>query len=242
MQLDNLRQELRGHINHEKAEFLPYFFKTGPGQYGEGDRFLGVVVPDIRKTARAFQGIPLEEVVELLRSQWHEERMCALLILADKYKQATNNDNGHEDERRIFDLYLSNTEYINNWDLVDLTAPDIVGRYVYEHPAEQKTLFKLAKSVHLFERRISVISTFWFVKLGEPEPTLTIVESLLGDKEDLMHKATGWMLREVYKRVDEGVVEQFLRTHYARLPRTALRYAIEKMPEPKRQAFLRGEF
>ncbi|MCL2869887.1 DNA alkylation repair protein [Candidatus Saccharibacteria bacterium] len=269
MDLESLKAELRTYINPGKAEFLPYFFKTGPGQYGEGDKFLGVVMPDSRKVAKQFQGMALKDVEELLHSPWHEERMVALLILVEKYKKANKMGrssrhselvsesglkilkqvqddsvsiwNGNECGQ-IYNLYLDNTQFINNWDLVDLSAPGIVGRYVFDHREELPRIIKLTSSPLLWNRRVAMLASFYFIKNGEVEPALTIVEKLLNDKEDLIHKATGWMLREIYKRIDEQIVEDFIKQHYHDMPRTTLRYAIERMPEEKRKRFLKGEF
>lgn len=236
MNVQKLETELRNHASPEKAAFLPYFFKTGPGEYGEGDRFLGVAVPSIRRVAKAFQGIALAEVEQLLHSEWHEERMCALLVLITKFKEQP------ELRNEVYEFYLANTQFINNWDLVDLSAPDIVGCHVYDSPAELPIFDKLASSKLLWDRRIAMVGSYHFIKRGEPGLTLALAKKLLSDREDLMHKATGWMLREVYKRIDETLVEQFLQENYAATPRTTLRYAIERMPEAKRQAYLRGTF
>ena len=206
------------------------FFKTGPGEYGEGDVFVGVRVPAIRKVAKEFQSLPLSEVVRLLHSKIHEERLAALVILVLQAAQG----NG-ETRTQVYDLYLANTKYINNWDLVDLSAPQLVGRYL--EARSRRPLYRLATSSWLWDRRISILATFHFIRQGDFGDTFTIAEMLLADKEDLIHKAVGWMLREVGKR-DQAVLESFLDKHCPIMPRTMLRYAIEKFPDKKRQGYL----
>ncbi len=217
----------------EKAKILRRFFKTGPGEYGEGDIFIGVQVPVIREVAREFQDLSLSQATRLLRSKIHEERLTALLICVMKFAK------GGKDERaRIFTLYLKNTRYINNWDLVDLSAAKIVGAFLADRPKD--VLYRLAHSSSLWERRITIVSTFHFIRQNKFAETLKIAEILLYDKEDLIHKAVGWMLREVGKR-DQACEERFLAKHYKRMPRTMLRYAIERFSESKRQAYLQGK-
>jgi 3-methyladenine DNA glycosylase AlkD len=206
------------------------FFKTGPGQYGEGDRFVGVRVPVIRKVAREFQSLALREIRTLLHSDIHEERLLALLILVAQFQR------GNDDlQRRIFDLYLANTACVNNWDLVDLSAPPIVGGYLATRP--RSLLYRLTRSSSLWERRIAVLATFHFIRQGDRDDTLRVAEMLLQDPEDLIHKAVGWMLREVGKR-DLAAEEEFLKQHGRAMPRTMLRYAIERFPEWKRRGYL----
>lgn len=229
-------KELRGYINSEKAATLPRFFKTGKGEYGEGDKFLGIVVPNIRKVAKQFKDLDLEGVKSLLHSEWHEERMLALLILVERFSKYPN------ERKNIFDFYLSSTRYINNWDLVDLSASDILGRYIYLHRELTPTIMDLSRSKRLFDRRISVISTFYFIKKGEAEPALYVISELLSDQQDLIQKASGWMLREIWSRVDQAIVESFIKIYHSQIPRTTLRYATEKFPDAKRRQFLRGEF
>jgi 3-methyladenine DNA glycosylase AlkD len=208
------------------------YFKTGPGQYGEGDRFLGVMVPQTRRVAREFRDLPLAGVVELLRSPWHEERRCALLLLVRRFER------GDDDERKeLFDLYLGSTAHIDSWDLVDLSAPRIVGAWLQDR--SRAPLYRLARSRRLWERRIAILATAHFIARSDFADALALSELLLDDDQDLMHKAVGWMLREVGKR-DVGVLEAFLEAHRSRMPRTALRYAIERFPEAKRRRFLRG--
>ena len=232
MNLNQVRKKLRKHASRERAKISQCFFKTGPGEYGEGDVFIGVKVPDIRGVARQSRDLPLKETCELLKSVVHEERLLALLILVLKYHK------GKEPERKtIYRLYLKNTRHINNWDLVDVTAEHVVGAYLWNR--DRKPLYRLAESRSLWERRIAILSTFHFIKKREYTDTLNIAEILIADREDLIHKAVGWMLREVGKR-DFVVEEGFLREHYKVMPRTMLRYAIERFPEATRQAYLKG--
>jgi 3-methyladenine DNA glycosylase AlkD len=211
------------------------FFKTGKGQYGEGDRFLGIRVPVLRKWVREYRAISLEDTLVLLRSPFHEARQLALLILVAKYATAGS----AAEQRGIYQSYLRHRQFINNWDLVDCSAEHVVGAYLY--PRNRKPLYRLASARSLWDRRIAVLSTFHFVKRGDFTETCAIAEMLLADREDLIHKAAGWMLREVGKR-DLEAEEAFLLTHYRRMPRTMLRYAIEKFPQEKRLAYLRGSF
>ena len=231
MHLEEARKELRKYGNKEKARFLRRFFKTGPGEYAEADVLIGVKVPDTRKVSVKFQDLPVKEVLTLLKSPIHEERLLALLILIRKYSKA----NGKEKEN-IFNLYLKHTKFINNWDLVDLSAPNIVGAFLEDK--DKRLLYKLANSRLLWERRIAILATFYFIKNKKLEETLKISELLINDKHDLIHKAVGWMLRELGKR-DRSLEELFLDKHYSVMPRTMLRYAIEKFPEDKRKKYLR---
>jgi 3-methyladenine DNA glycosylase AlkD len=230
MNAKECQTRLRSLANPRDATFLAGFFKTGPGEYGAGDRFIGLRVPIIRKVAKEFQSLPLTEVVRLLRAEIHEERLAALVILVLQTAKADG-----ETRKRVYDLYLANTRHINNWDLVDLSAPQLVGGYLQDK--SRKPLYRLAKSAWLWDRRISILATFAFIRRGDFDDTLAIAELLLGDKEDLIHKAVGWMLREVGKR-DQAILEAFLQMHYRNMPRTMLRYAIERFPEKKRQAYL----
>lgn len=231
--LQAARDALREHSNESDAKILKRFFKTGPGEYGEGDQFIGVRVPSIRRVARKFRDLPLSDLSALLQSKVHEERLLALIILTEQYRK------GGEGERaRIFNLYLRNTSHINNWDLVDASAEHIVGAYLNER--NRKPLYGLAKSESLWERRIAIMATFHFIKKGEFDETMKLAETLLADPEDLIHKAVGWMLREIGKR-DQGTEEGFLKKHYRRMPRTMLRYSIERFPENIRQNYLKGE-
>jgi 3-methyladenine DNA glycosylase AlkD len=227
MTATDLQTRLRSLGNDQDAAILAGFFKTGPGQYGEGDVFIGVRVPVIRKVAKDFKGLPLAEVEFLLHSPFHEERLAALVILV---MQAAKSDT--RAGKQIYDFYLANTRFINNWDLVDLSAPWIVGTHLAAR--SRRPLYQLAKSSWLWNRRISMLATFHFIRLGEFHDTLGIAAMLLDDHEDLMHKAVGWMLREVGKR-DVAVLEDFLERHCQKMPRTMLRYAIEKFPEKQRR-------
>lgn len=227
-----MQQRLRHFASATKARLLQRFFKTGPGEYGEGDRFLGVMVPYIRSVAKEYQDAPLSEVRKLLRSPWHEERLLALLILVSKFEA------GNEVQRKtIYTLYLKSLRSINNWDLVDLTAPKIVGPFLEKR--FRRPLYRMVRSGNLWERRIAVLATFHFIRQEDFADALLLAEALLNDEEDLMHKAVGWMLREIGKR-DEAVLKAFLRKHYRRMPRTTLRYAIERFPEAKRKKYLLG--
>jgi 3-methyladenine DNA glycosylase AlkD len=232
MTVDQIRLKIRKLKDDQRAQGLQRFFKTGPGQYGEGDVFLGIRVPDLRSLAREHRTARLSEIKQLLKSRFHEERVLALMMLVHAYSKGDQ-----EAKRKIYDLYLKSTRFINNWDLVDLSAHHIVGHYLSDKSKEP--LYRLAKSESLWERRIAIIATAFFIKRGEFAETLKISKLLLSDKEDLIHKAVGWMLREVGKR-DLGTEERFLIAHYKRMPRTMLRYAIEKFPEPRRQMYLKG--
>ena len=220
---------MRKLANPEKAKILAGFFKTGKGEYGEGDIFLGIQVPDTRKVAKSYLHLDDNAIRELLESKIHEHRLAALLILVEKYRKSDE-----KQKKKIADFYLANTDRINNWDLVDLSADKILGEYLYDKNDKEKSiLYELAKSSNLWERRIAMISTFAFIKKGKFEDTFKIAEILFGDKHDLIHKAVGWMLRELGKRNQEAE-EKFLKKHYKKMPRTALRYAIERFDEKKK--------
>ena len=224
-----------------KAKNLQWFFKTKPGQYGHGDKFLGLVVPKSRLIVKKYaKSCSFSDIEKLIKNQWHEVRLISLLLLIEKFKKANT-----QEKEQFFRFYLANTEFINNWDLVDLSAPNIVGTYLLEKMSiEESTILlsSLAKSDNLWEKRIGIISTFAFIKNGEPIITLDIAKILLNDKEDLIQKATGWMLRELGKRCDQILLESFLQKDnlYKAMPRTMLRYAIEKFPEELRQKYLKG--
>jgi 3-methyladenine DNA glycosylase AlkD len=228
-----IRKELHALASPETATNLQRFFKTGPGQYGEGDVFLGIKVPPLRALAKQHVDADLDTVVALLNSRYHEERMFALLLLMQFYQRATP-----EDQTAAYDLYLGYTLHINNWDLVDVSAPHIVGCHLQDR--SRKVLHKLARSSMLWERRIAILSTLHFIRLHDFDDTLRIAKILLRDEHDLMHKAVGWMLREVGKR-DLATEEDFLKLHYRAMPRTMLRYAIERFPETKRKKYLSGK-
>jgi 3-methyladenine DNA glycosylase AlkD len=214
------------------AQVLHRFFKTGPGQYGKGDVFLGLKVPQLRRLARDYQGLPHAESEVLLASPFHECRLLSLLLLVRAFVQGEA-----ATQKAVYDLYLRNTARINNWDLVDASAEHIVGGYLRD--CSRKPLYRLAGSQSLWERRISILATFHFLKFGDFAETLGIAEKLLADPHDLIHKAVGWMLREIGKR-NPVVEERFLTEHYQRMPRTMLRYAIERFPEGRRRQYLKG--
>ncbi len=226
-------REIKNLKNPEKAKILSRFFKTGKGEYGEGDKFLGITVPLQRQlVGKYFEKLSLTEIASLLESSYHEERLIALLILVKKF------ENGSEKEKKkICQLYLKNIKQINNWDLVDLSAPNILGSFLLKK--DRKILYKLARSKNIWERRIAIISTFEFIKNGEYKDTFELIALLLEDKEDLIHKACGWMLREVGKKCNEKTEENFLDKYYQQMPRTMLRYAIERFPENKRKKYLK---
>ena len=216
--------------NKEDARFLQGFFKTGVGQYGEGDIFLGIRVPAIRKLAKEYNDLPLKEILPLLKSPYHEVRLFALILFVNAFAKGDDST-----QKKIYDLYLANTRHINNWDLVDLSAPNIVGAFLMER--SRKPLYQLAKSKTLWEQRIAVLATFYFIKNNQFTDALKIAGILLRDKEDLIHKAVGWMLREVGKR-DIDCAETFLQKHCRTMPRTMLRYAIERFTPAKRRKYM----
>lgn len=226
--------ELQSVASTEKAAHLSRFFKTGPGEYGEGDRFLGIPVPLTRNIAKANIDTPLEELQILLHSPWHEARLCAFLILVERFKKKKTTD---EERCNIYQFYLKNTRHCNNWDLVDLSCPTIVGGYLL-HQTDRSLLYRLAESDNLWEQRIAIVSTIALIRHDQFDDTLALSRKLMNHKHDLMHKAVGWMLREIGKR-NRDVLSEFLDEYATRLPRTALRYAIEHYPEEERQAFLR---
>ena len=237
MTLQELKKELKNKSKKEKAKLLQGFFKTGQGEYGEGDIFLGVIVPETRKTAIKFKSLPLSSIEELLKSKIHEERLCALLLLVHNYNQAKKN-NDEKTKQEIYDFYLNSTNHINNWDLVDLSCHQIVGDYLKDK--DKSILYHLSKSNNLWERRIAVISTAAFIRDNNFTDTINLSEILLKDKHDLIHKAVGWMLREMGKR-DLKPLLSFLNKHYKQMPRTMLRYSIEKLPEKQRKQYLNGK-
>lgn len=225
--------ELQSIGSSEKAVHLSRFFKTGPGQYGEGDRFLGVMVPYSRAIAKANKAMPLEEVQLLLESSWHEARLCALLILVYRFKERKITE---EEREQIYSFYIKNARRCNNWDLVDLSCRDIVGEYLVDK--DRSILYRLADSENLWEQRIAIVATWAFIRRLDFNDTLALAERLMAHKHDLMHKAVGWMLREVGKK-DRETLTNFLEKNATQLPRTTLRYAIEHYPEPQRQYFLK---
>jgi 3-methyladenine DNA glycosylase AlkD len=228
-----IRTRLRSLADPAIAEHSARFFKTGPGDYGAGDRFLGIRVPTVRKLVREFRTAPLRAVLPLLRSAHHEERLLALLMMVDRFERGTEDARGS-----IYEQYLAHTpRYVNNWDLVDTSAPQIVGAYLEFR--DRGRLHELARGASLWERRIAIIATFRYIRRRDYADALAIAKRLLADGEDLIHKAAGWMLREIGNR-DRAVLESFLRTHHAAMPRTMLRYAIEKLPQMRRRQYLAG--
>jgi 3-methyladenine DNA glycosylase AlkD len=216
----------------ETADHSKRFFKTGPGQYGEGDVFVGVRVPELRRLAKKYRDIKPAQVQALLRSDIHEVRLLALIIMTQQFQ------NGDATQKKeIFHLYLHNMDVVNNWDLVDISSHHIVGAYLMDR--DESLLYQLAQSESLWQRRIAIIATYYFIKHNRFQETLKISKILLFDEEDLIHKAVGWMLREIGKR-DVALEENFLKKHYHQMPRTMLRYAIEKFPEARRQQYLKG--
>lgn len=229
--INDIKRDLRNYANRKLAEHSQVFFKTGEGEYGEGDKFLGITVPNSRKVANKYKSIGLNDVQLLLSSKHHEERLVALLILINKYEKGSQNV-----KQQIFDLYLKNTHHINNWDLVDVSAYKIVGKHLLK--SNRKILYSLSASTSLWERRISIIATYEFIKQNDFKDTLKLAKRFINDTEDLIHKAVGWMLREIGKR-DINTVDKFLNENYEKMPRVMLRYAIEKFSDKERQEYLK---
>ena len=233
MSAQDVSLALKQLINKEKSAFLPKFFKTGKGEYGEHDLFIGVVVPDTRKVAKQFKDLQLTEVLKLLQSKIHEERLCALFILVQQFEK------GNEKRKQeIYELYSKSTKYVNNWDLVDSSASKIIGSYLINK--DWQVLKKLALSTDIWQKRIAIIATWAFIYQKDEKPTFVIAEILLADKHDLIHKAVGWMLREVGEKISIEKEEQFLKKHYKIMPRTMLRYAIEKFPNELKHQYMIG--
>jgi 3-methyladenine DNA glycosylase AlkD len=228
--------DLKGLASAGKAAELQRFFKTGPGDYAEGDVFMGVIVPQTRKVAALYKDLPLTEIAKLTNSDIHEVRLCGLIILTNQFKKSRDIN----EKKKFFNFYLKELKAgnVNNWDLVDVTAPTL-GEYLLQLEDPMTVLNKLAKSKSLWERRVSVVFTFAFLRAGDLEPTYEMAERHLGDKHDLMHKAVGWLLREMGKR-DPSLLRNFLKEHCHEMPRTALRYSIEKFSESERQRWLKG--
>ena len=226
-----LKKEVKKLANPERAKASLWYFKTGPGEYGEGDKFLGLTVPQSRVFAQKYKNLSFKEISQLLKSMFHEERLIALLILVHNFQHGDD-----KTKQKIYNFYLKNTRYVNNWDLVDLSADKIVGAHLFNKKTD--ILFKLAHSKNLWARRIAIISTFQFIKNNRYNTTLRLARLLLKDRHDLMHKAVGWMLREIGKR-DKKILVKFLNQNYAQMPRTALRYAIERLSDPERQDWLK---
>jgi 3-methyladenine DNA glycosylase AlkD len=232
--MQTVQREIRSLANREVAIQSQRFFKTKRGEYGFGDFFLGVRMPVIRQLAKKYMLLEKEKTARLIQSKYHEERMLGLIILVNKYA-ATESE---VEQKDLYQFYVSQFKYINNWDLVDVTCPHIVGKHLVD--SSRKILYQWVKSPNLWERRISIISTSWFIRQNDFKDTLALATILLTDQQDLIHKATGWMLREVGKK-DTTVLERFLKQYYREMPRTTLRYTIEKFPEARRQRYLKGE-
>jgi len=230
----DVENALKSIADKDIAEHSSRFFKTGKGEYGEGDVFLGIRVPEQRNIAKKYQGIPLDDVNYLLESEFHEIRLTTLFILVHKYRKANNLD-----KEKIYRFYMDHLDAVNNWDLVDSSAKYIAGHYLFEK--DKTVLYKLAKSDNLWERRVSVIATHYFIDQGYLQDTFHIAELLLHDSEDLIHKAVGWMLREAGKK-DKPSLLSFLKKHHSEMPRTMLRYAIEKFPDDERRMILTGNW
>ncbi|MBI5227280.1 DNA alkylation repair protein [Candidatus Micrarchaeota archaeon] len=229
--LERIVEETDKIADPEKAKILSGFFKTGKGQYGEGDIFLGIIVPESRKIAKKYSGMDFGSLEKLLNSEIHEHRLIALLILVEKFKKAKRK----QVQKEIFDFYFANSKKINNWDLVDLSADKIVGEYLFDK--DKAILYGLARSENLWQRRIAIVATFNFIKKGKFSETLEIAKILMNDQHDLIHKAVGWMIREIGKR-DQGVEEKFLKKYYKLMPRTMLRYAIERFSYDKKKFYM----
>lgn len=227
-----LKQTVKNNSNKRQGIILQRFFKTGKGEYGEGDIFAGIKVPVSRKIANQFIDLNFVDLQKVIQSKIHEERLITLLILVAKYKKVDK-----EEREKIFNFYLKNIRFVNNWDLVDLSAEKIIGAYLIDK--DKRLLFDLVKSNNVWERRIAIMSTFYFIKANQFAAALKISELLLKDKHDLIHKAVGWMLREIGKKDIQAEVI-FLQKHYKKMPRTMLRYAIEKFPEKKRLDYIKG--
>jgi 3-methyladenine DNA glycosylase AlkD len=230
-----IKTELKSYSNAEKAAFFPYFFKTGKGEYGEGDKFIGVTVPNQRIVAKKyFQSISFNDLKEMLSSKIHEHRLCALIMLVYKFEKSKFNNEKEE----IVEFYLKNKKFVNNWDLVDLSCYKILGRYCFDNQKDE-VLIQLANEEDLWSKRIAIVSTMYHVKKGKFELTKTLVLKNFHHPHDLMHKANGWLLREMGKKNEEELLE-FLKEYYHNMPRTCLRYSIEKLDEELRQDFLKG--
>ncbi len=228
--LSEIQRELRALANPKKAKDVARFFKTGPGEYGEGDVFLGLTVPQIRKIANKHQSLPLSELLKLLKSNFHEERLTALVMMVSLYRKSDELQ-----REKIFQQYLKNRKHINNWDLVDTSVAGIVGSHL--HRKSKKLLYELVKSKTLWDRRLAIVATHYFIRQGKVAETMKLAKHLLNDSEDLMHKATGWMLREAGKK-DLKALHLFLQANAHRMPRTMLRYSIEKLNPKERQKYM----
>ena len=226
-------EEIRALANKERANHSKRFFKTGKGEYGYGDIFLGVRVPKIRLIAKKNIGISITDMKTLIKSKYHEERLLGLIILVNKYSKSKD----EKDRDQLYNIYVSSFKYVNNWDLVDVTCAHIIGKHLLNK--DRSILYTWAKSNDLWTKRIAIVSTHCFIRKNDLQDTFKIAKILLNDEHDLIHKAVGWMLREAGKK-DMEKEEIFLKKHYKTMPRTMLRYAIERFPEPKRQRYLKG--
>jgi len=232
--ISQIKQDLQKLANPEQAKILQRFFKTGKGEYGEGDVFLGIKVPEQRKVAKKHLDISLSELQELVQSKYHEHRLTGFMMIEYKFQKAEKKNDKKEQEE-LYDFFIKNKEYANNWDIIDVTTPKVVGKYLFDK--DRAILYKLAKSKSIWDRRIAVLATFWFIYKNDFFDSIKIAEILVDDKHDLIHKAVGWMLREVGKR-DQAVEEKFLDRHYKTMPRMMLRYALERLPEDRRKHYM----
>ena len=228
-----IKKELAALANPKIAEHSQRFFKTGKGEYGYGDVFIGIRVPELRKLAKKYIDLNFTETKKLIKSKVHEERLTGLLILMNKYQKSKD----EAKKNKIYDVYTKHFKYINNWDLVDVTCPRIVGAHLMDK--DRSILYQWVESDHLWTRRIAIMANWWFIRSGDLNDVFKLSKILLKDEHDLIHKAVGWMLREAGKK-DLSALETFLKKHYKTMPRTMLRYAIEKFPETKRQRYLKG--
>ena len=235
--LSKIKSELNKLKNSEKAKVYQQFFKTGKGQYGAGDIFFGLSVPEQREIAKKYLDLKLIDIQKLLDAKIHEHRMTGLLILVYQFEALGDNTSDEQERKKIFNFYIKNAKKVNNWDLVDVTCPRIVGKYLVDKK-DRKILYKLANSKNLWEKRISIVSTWWFIRDNQLQDTINISETLLNDQHDLIHKAVGWMLREVGKK-NVKVLEKFLNKNIRQMSRTMLRYSIEKFPKEKRKVWLK---
>lgn len=231
--INKIKEEIQSNANLEKAKVYLRFFKTGEGHYGEGDQFIGLTVPEQRKIAQKYIDIQVQNLTPLITSPIHEHRLTALLILTYKYKKADE-----DTKKEIYEFYMKNYPSINNWDLVDVTAPNIVGEYLLDRKSKRRILYEFATSDHLWKKRIAIISTFTFIKNEDFQDTINIAEILLEDKHDLIHKAVGWMLREMGKRNEKKLLD-FLDKHYRVMPRTMLRYSLERLDQEKKEFYMK---
>lgn len=231
--LSKYKKELHNLADPHKANLLQKFFKTGKGEYAEGDKFLGITVPKQRGLIKNYLELSLDDLAVLLSSVWHEERLSALLILVQQYQKNKKFDG----QKEIYNFYLDNVEAVNNWDLVDLSAPHIIGHHLFINNENRSVLYLLAQKQNFWQRRIAIVATHYFIRNHEYQDAILIIKKLLGDKEDLIHKACGWMLREIGKR-DIKTLKKFLKNNLNKMPRVMLRYAIERFPEAERKSYL----